>query len=98
MGKVFAIDFVKKDGCNKCGMKTSEDCCKDELKVLKVNDNHQQSAPVINISPAFAIVQKQYNLSEPVISDATTIASTHNNSPPASSGTSLCILHCVFRL
>jgi hypothetical protein len=98
MGKVFSVDFVKKDGCSKCGMKTSEDCCKDELKVLKVNDNHQQSTSEIHFAPSFAIVNKQYNLTEPVFSDAALVASTHNNSPPTSSGTSLCILHCVFRL
>lgn len=98
MGKVFSVDFVKKDGCTKCGMQTSEDCCKDELKVIKVNDNHQQAFNEISFAPAFAIVEKQYKISADTLFSTTLASATHNNSPPNSSGTSLCILHCVFRI
>lgn len=98
MGKIFSVDMVKKDGCSKCGMQTNEGCCKDEFKVIKVNDNHQLTANEIHFAPSFAVLTNQYNITEPVFFDAATSSSTHNNSPPNSSGTSLCILNCVFRL
>ncbi|WP_147202018.1 HYC_CC_PP family protein [Segetibacter aerophilus] len=98
MGKVFSVDFVKKDGCTKCGMQTSEDCCKDELKVIKVNDNHQQAINEISSAPAFAIVEKQYTIAADTLSSTTLASAIYNNSPPNSSGTSLCVLYCVFRI
>lgn len=98
MGKIFSVDMVKKDGCSKCGMKTNGGCCKDEFKVIKVNDNHQLATNQINFAPVFAALNNNYNITEPVSFDTDASLTTHNNSPPNSSGTSLCILNCVFRI
>ena len=70
MGKLAAVDFKHSSGkaCERCGM-TGNDCCRDEFKVVKLDDSHQQSAmtaaselvqsPVILLSQAW-----QSNLSE----------------------------------
>ena len=59
------ISESKNTTCNKCGMKeiaTKKGCCKDELRQLKINTEHQKSttasylnifeAPVIKIHPS----------------------------------------------
>ena len=48
------ISESKNTTCNKCGMKekaTKKGCCKDELKQLKINTDHQKSttASFLNI-------------------------------------------------
>ena len=58
------VSQTKNTSCTKCGMKesaTKKGCCKDELKQLKINTDHQKSttasflnifeAPVIKIYP-----------------------------------------------
>ena len=56
MDKYVGWDFLQNENttCNKCGMKESsvkKGCCKDELKQLKINTDHQKSttASFINI-------------------------------------------------
>jgi hypothetical protein len=98
MGKASSVNLVKEDGCSKCGTQPGEDCCSDELKVIKVNDNHQHTSNEISFAPASAILKRQYNLAEPDLSGIAAASRTYNNSPPNASGTSLCILNCVFRI
>ena len=101
MGKIYSIDLIKaKDDCGKCGMKSSPDhCCNSQLKTLKSCDSHNTVANNINLSaPVFAIGDNGWNN---IHSDKLTITPsfvTHDNSPPGSSGFSICILNCVFRL
>lgn len=56
MGKVVDWTFQaeEKDKCDNCGMHKNDvnDCCKDEIKVLKLNAEHKQSE---NVSPVFKI-------------------------------------------
>jgi hypothetical protein len=50
MGSIASISFEHStdhsDGsCSKCGMEKAENhCCKDEIKILKLNDSHQASS------------------------------------------------------
>lgn len=56
MGKVVDWTFQadEKSKCDNCGMhkNAANDCCKDDIKVLKVNAEYKQSE---NVSPVFKI-------------------------------------------
>jgi hypothetical protein len=98
MGKFYSVDLVEKVGCNKCGMETTDGCCNDELKVIKVEDNHQPTTNEISFAPAYAIVNNLFNIPDPVVYNVSSQLTTNNNSPPRSPHKSLHILNCVFRI
>ena len=98
MGKVYSVDMVKSDVCEKCGMKAKNGCCKDERKVVKGQDNHQFNGNEISVASPFAVINRSYNIYEPFLPGSTFSSAIHNNSPPPSSGSFICILKCVFRL
>ncbi|MEJ7677258.1 MAG: hypothetical protein WKG06_05170 [Segetibacter sp.] len=99
MGKVFSIDLTKaKDDCSKCGMKTSNHCCNDELKTVKLQDSHNAVTNDLNLSIPVAIVNDTKSSIHSNISIVAPSFATNNNSPPVSSGRSLCIFNCIFRL
>jgi hypothetical protein len=57
MGKVASIDLMhSNEKCGKCGMKTSGGCCKDEFKIVKLNDSHKLISNDINIFSPVAII------------------------------------------
>lgn len=100
MGKIYSVDLTKaKDDCSKCGMKSTNHCCNDELKTLKLCEPYNAVSNNINLSiPVFAIVDK---IQDYIYSDTITAApsfTTNNNSPPAVSAISPYILNCVFRI
>lgn len=98
MGKLYAVDLMSAVKCNHCGMEKSDGCCKDEVKVLKVKDIHQQATADVKFNAPVAVLnshQVSYNSLVHVV--APSIA-TCTHSPPLSSTRSLCILNCVFRI
>ncbi len=98
MGKIYSVDLIKKEGCSKCGMAANDGCCNDELKVIKVKDNHQSITNGISFAPAYAILNNHYNIIDQVLYDASSKLTANNNSPPRSPQKSLCIFNCVFRI
>lgn len=98
MGKIYSVDLLKKDKCTKCGMEASEGCCNDELKVLKLKDNHQPAGNAITFDPGFAIVDTHYNITDHVDHKVATWVTTNKNSPPSGLPTPLYLLNRVFRL
>lgn len=98
MGEVYAVNLVEKEGCTKCGMAMNEDCCKDEFKIIKINDSHQLISNEINFDPSYAYINNYYKIFDPVAYHVTIPVTTNNNSPPQSQDLSRYILHCVFRL
>jgi hypothetical protein len=97
MGKIYSVDFVKKDDCSKCGMKATNGCCRDEFKILKVKD-HKLIPSEVNFAPSFAVLNNDHYTVKPVFFSDANLTSLNNNSPPDPPGTSICILNCVFRL
>jgi hypothetical protein len=99
MGKLSAIDFRHNTGkaCDRCGMQ-GNDCCRDELKVVKLDDSHQQAfvsattelaqAPVLLLSKSW---QSQSAPKAPAVSP-------HQFSPPDCASRSALPLLCVFRI
>ena len=100
MGEKVSQSLVKEDKCGKCGMeKTTEGCCEDKEQVIKTTqDSHSFHTPHISFAPFVAVLQWSYIDIISVSVYTTPALTTHNNSPPGSSGSSLCIRNCVFRL
>jgi hypothetical protein len=100
MGKISSIDLMhKNDKCGKCGMKSNADgCCKDEFKIIKLNDSHKLIANDINIVTPVAIIENLKRDFDPKLFSSQITSSLNNHSPPESPGIALNILHCVFRI
>ena len=99
MGKVSSVDLMHtSDKCSKCGMKTNGGCCKDEFKIVKLNDSHKLISNDINIFSPVAIVDNSKSIFDENIFLSRNKSDYKNHSPPGSSGPSLNILYCVFRI
>lgn len=100
MGKVasVALGHSESDRCGDCGM-DNKGCCKDEVKVVKVDDTHSFSTPHFQVdkpvlrqaSPAYVFDVAQAHSSE-------CMTDTDGSPPHALDGRSRCILHRVFRI
>ena len=98
MGKLSSVDLRKSDKCSRCGMKNMDGCCKDEYKVIKLQGDHQLAINHIQFLSPFILIEHNFftaNTSLPVVASSINI---FNNSPPGSSGRSICILNSVFRV
>ena len=94
------LGTADEDNCNKCGMDTSKSkgCCRDEVKVLKLQqDSVKAFAVIYNIAlPALVTPIPSYFLL-PV--QGQTIAFDHRiNGPPILNQQDIYLNNCVFRL
>lgn len=101
MGKTIAWDVIENEGnsCTKCGMHKNapNDCCKDHVKVLKVqNDQNIPNAYHSNVVLQAALPVEYFNLLTPVLftSDKKTAESYIPSGQ--SSKINYCILYCTF--
>ena len=102
MGRVQSIDFYasKKEYCGKCGMPISKThgCCKDEVKIIKLQDDQNKTSINISIKsidvPAgipSEFIAASFHKAE--------LASHYNsNSPPSLTGQDTYLQNCVFRI
>jgi hypothetical protein len=49
MDKLTSVSQKTDDICSKCGIKTKKDCCKTEIKIVKVDDSQKSDFLTINI-------------------------------------------------
>ena len=99
MGKIASVDLMHAgDKCGKCGMKTTGGCCKDEFKIVKLNDSHKLISNDINIFSPVAIIDNSKSIFDADLFSSRIKSDLKNHSPPANSGPSLNILYCVFRI
>ena len=97
MGKVSSVELLtNKDKCGKCGMKTGTGCCKDELKVYKIDDAHKLISNDINLFTPVVLIEKSKISFDQTCFGKEIISDYKNHSPPISQGISLCVLNCVF--
>lgn len=89
----------KSDYCGVCGMHKSEgnECCKDEVKILKIQDDQQTSAISFKFTSPEVVVADL-----PVWNETSLIRSTHQlylhtHSPPLSKQDAY-LQNCVFRI
>ena len=100
MGKVssFQAQFVPTGNCPKCGATTKSHCCRDEIKIYKVNQAHTQAAvsqdiqvPVIQLATLVTtgfIEYRNFSSSQQPLA----------NPPPLLSAHSILIRNCIFRI
>ena len=103
MGKVVDWTFQanEKEKCDNCGMhkNAANDCCKDEIKILKVNADHKQSeivSSVFKISDVLLPVTYLVISQQLLVNTNDRISSIDNlvsTTPP-----DLNILYCNFRI
>lgn len=99
MDKVSSVELIThSDKCGKCGMKTNGGCCKDEVKVFKINDSHKLVTNEIKIFSPVAIISNSNSIVDADNFPTLIIANLKNNSPPSSQQISLNILYGVFRI
>ena len=101
MGKVMDFSLVHSGSykCGKCGMpKGSNECCKDELKFVKLQDFHKLIDAGYKIAVPEAILVNTHYLANYNAISVVQVKDCNNNSPPQYSPSSLCILNCVFRI
>ena len=100
MGKVSSVDLMHtSDKCSKCGMKIGGGgCCKDEFKIVKLNDSHKLISNDINIFAPVAIIDNSKSIFDTDLFSSRIKSDFNNHSPPENSGPSLNILYCVFRI
>ncbi|UMQ42725.1 hypothetical protein MKS83_03305 [Chryseobacterium sp. Y16C] len=107
-GAVFSVHYCMKelasisqkvdDICSKCGVKTKKDCCKTEIKVVKVDDS--QKSDFLKIDFLKQVPEVQYHeFFFPDRSFSTTkFTQIQINAPPESRSVPIYISHCNFRI
>ncbi|MDH7460211.1 hypothetical protein QEG73_02940 [Chitinophagaceae bacterium 26-R-25] len=105
MGKLACSEFAlakhePSKTCSKCGMENGKNkCCKDEVKVIKLQDVHKQVSLDYEINVPVAILPYhtwQFDRYAPVTSDRNYTYNSH--APPLTGGISKCVLNSVFRI
>jgi len=89
----------KSDYCGVCGMHKSEgnECCKDEVKIFKIQDDQQTSGFSFKFSLPDAIVPTFPALNELFTNKSTDQLYLHTHSPPLSKQDTY-LQNCVFRI
>lgn len=87
--------------CGKCGMENNKGkCCHDEVRLIKLQDDHKQVTSDYQITPPAAFPQT-FNCIEPtLLFNAPSEEEVCNNSPPDddTSQPLIFLLHGVFRI
>ncbi|WP_294283940.1 hypothetical protein [uncultured Chryseobacterium sp.] len=107
-GAVFSVHYCMKelasvsrsleDVCSKCGVKTKKDCCKTEIKLVKVYDSQKSDFLKIDflkqiqkVSPQeFPVADRSFSNSK--------FTQTRINAPPEVRPVPIFITHCHFRI
>lgn len=95
----FRLYKTSSDLCNRCGMHTkTRGCCHDEVKIVKLQDDHQTSSASIqfkNIQPAVTslndLITAELMKSDPLFDHL-------NHSPPLLVGQDIWLRNRVFRI
>jgi hypothetical protein len=102
MNKLNAVQYYGEGDkiCGKCGMHTDDatGCCHDEIKVVKLADDHQPASvdfQLAGISPEF-IIPSAFIISS--FQNSNTEEYFVNHSPPRISMQDTYLRNCVFRI
>ena len=89
----------KSDYCGVCGMHKSEsnECCKDEVKIFKIQDDQQATAINFKFSSDDDVVADLPLWKETLVARSTHQLYLHTHSPPLSKQDTY-LQNCVFRI
>ena len=105
MGKMVEWNVIgnKKEKCPSCGMdknkKNDKDCCKDEHKQVKVDEDHYTSYVAFQAMQIAAAALPVSFIEIPAITfSSITEENPTSNAPPQSRGIAIYKRNCVFRI
>jgi hypothetical protein len=86
--------------CGRCGMHTddSNGCCHDEVKIVKLNDDHNISQLIYEIKGPESLPVNFSDLISSVHIQKVQKNDFQNHSPPLLSGPDTYLQNCVFRI
>ncbi|MDQ0594142.1 hypothetical protein QFZ37_002511 [Chryseobacterium ginsenosidimutans] len=107
-GAVFSVHYCMQefasvsqkagDVCSKCGVKTKKDCCKTEIKVVKVDDSQKSDLIKIDFLKHIPeVLNHEFFFADKSFS-ATKFTQIQINAPPEVWSVPLFINHCNFRI
>jgi len=98
MNEFASVSQKTDDICSKCGVKTKKDCCKTEIKLVKVDDSQKSDLLKIDFLKQIEAVQNHdYFFKDPSFS-ITKFTQNQINAPPEIRTVSIYIYHCQFRI
>lgn len=98
MDKFASVSQKTEDICSKCGMKTKKNCCKTEIKIVKVDDCQKSDFLKIDFlkqisefpKPEFFLAYQSFSI--------TKFIQIQINAPPENRSVPIFIHHCNFRI
>lgn len=98
MDEFASISNKVDDICSKCGVKTKKDCCKTEIKIVKVDDSQKSDLLKIDSAKHISDVQMfEFFFTDKSFS-ATKFTQVRINAPPERQSVPIFINHCNFRI
>lgn len=84
--------------CSKCGVKTKKDCCKTEIKIVKIDDSQKSDLFKFDLVKQFPeIKQPEFFLTDKSFS-ATKFTQIQINAPPEHRSVAIFVHYCNFRI
>lgn len=107
-GAVFSVHYCMEelasvsrkidDICSKCGVKTKKDCCKTEIRIVKVDDSQKSDFLKIDFLKQIPEVQYHKFFFVDKSFSATKFTQIQINAPPENRVVPIYIHHCNFRI
>lgn len=98
MNELASISQKVDDVCSKCGVKTKKNCCKTEIKIVKVDDSQKSDFLKIDFLKQIHDVHKNdFSFVDHSFS-ATKFTQIQINAPPENRSVPIFISHCNFRI
>ena len=95
----FSLYKAAGDWCPTCHMhKGDRDCCHDEVKIVKLQDDHQASSPITIEKLSEAAVPGVAGLGADIFAGPSSKGPFCNRPPPLHPPRDICIMNSVFRI
>ena len=98
MEELASVSQKTEDVCSKCGVKTKKDCCKTEIKIVKVDDSQKSDFLKIDFLKQISEVPKHVFFFVDQSFSATKFTQIQINGPPEYRSVPIFINHCNFRI
>lgn len=98
MDELASVSQKVDDICSKCGVKAKKDCCKTEIKIVKVDDSQKSNLLTVDFLKQLPeITNHQFFFVDQSFS-VTKFIQIQINGPPTNWSVPLFINHCNFRI
>ncbi|WP_370900154.1 HYC_CC_PP family protein [Chryseobacterium gossypii] len=98
MRELASVSQKVDDVCSKCGVKTKKDCCKTEIKVVKVSDSQKSDFLKIDFLKQIPEVREHHFFIPDQLFSLARYIRIQINAPPEVRPVPIFISHCNFRI